>query len=78
MCIRDRCTDVHDEHIQVETLKQMADQDPLTKLYNHRSVRQAIEKILINGQGRHFALILFDLDHFKNANDQHGHLFRCV
>ncbi|PNV62940.1 diguanylate cyclase [Clostridium sp. chh4-2] len=70
-----KCTDVHDEHIQVETLKQMADQDPLTKLYNHRSVRQAIEKILVNGQGRHFALILFDLDHFKNANDQHGHLF---
>lgn len=66
--------DIHEEYLELDALKQMATQDSLTKLHNRRSIQEIIEKAL-PGKHQKFALILFDLDHFKNANDNYGHLF---
>lgn len=68
-------SDIHEERLQLEALKKRAEQDSLTKLYNHMSARELIEKALVQSHGNKYALILFDLDLFKNANDKYGHMF---
>ncbi len=50
--------------------------DDLTRLYNTRYFRVALERELSRaaGSGGTFALLFLDLDRFKQVNDQHGHL----
>ncbi|WP_329791717.1 EAL domain-containing protein [Lentzea sp. DG1S-22] len=56
---------VHDE------LVRMAEQDPLTGLPNRRALTRALERELANnGSG---ALLVLDLDNFKDVNDLRGH-----
>ncbi|MCB6184162.1 EAL domain-containing protein [Leeia sp. TBRC 13508] len=52
-----------------------ATHDPLTQLANRALLAVKIEeaKISARASGKCFALILIDLDHFKNINDIHGH-----
>ena len=62
--------------IRFETATLIADSDDLTGLYNSRflfaHLQREIEK---NAPHRgEFAVLLMDLDGFKQANDQHGHL----
>lgn len=49
--------------------------DPLTGLANHRTFheRLAAEVGSARRRGRALALVLMDLDHFKQVNDRHGH-----
>lgn len=56
-------------------LSQEATIDPLTGAYNRRSLDDDIEKAVSNYQNRKNAvsLVLFDVDHFKQINDQFGH-----
>ena len=65
--------DVHEEQMELDHLKQMARYDSLTGLYNRAYACKAVTHALKSGEK--FALLLFDLDFFKNANDQFGHLF---
>ena len=57
-------------------LNLVARRDSLTGVGNRLALDEAIASLLARGD-RHssasFALILFDVDHFKNYNDQHGH-----
>lgn len=59
-----------------EALRQQATRDALTGLWN----RPAILDILIremdraHREGKPLALVLADIDHFKQINDNHGHL----
>lgn len=56
-------------------LEQIAQEDFLTGLLNRRSFVQQGKRELSNAL-RHrepFALVLFDIDHFKNINDTYGH-----
>jgi diguanylate cyclase (GGDEF)-like protein len=50
--------------------------DGLTQVHNKRYLYEALERELIRGRrhGRHLAVLMFDLDHFKRINDLHGHL----
>ncbi len=50
--------------------------DDLTGLYNHRYLQVAIEQEIRRSQryGLQFSMLFLDLDHFKEINDQHGHL----
>ena len=57
--------DVHEEQLRLDRLKREAKQDSLTGLQNHNAVKKDIAT----------ALVLFDLDNFKEANDRYGHLF---
>lgn len=56
-------------------LEILATTDPLTRLYNRRKFEELLQHELERCQryAGDFALILFDIDHFKLVNDQHGH-----
>lgn len=56
-------------------LATMASTDPLTGLLNRRAFDRHLEALIGRvGSGEPTALVLFDLDHFKQFNDHHGHL----
>jgi diguanylate cyclase (GGDEF)-like protein len=55
--------------------EQMAITDELTGLYNRHFLEKSIDRI-INRSDRYnepVTLVIFDLDHFKNVNDEWGH-----
>ena len=50
--------------------------DPLTGLYNRRGLELGFEPLrqgALHTPPMHFAVVLMDLDHFKELNDGHGH-----
>jgi diguanylate cyclase (GGDEF)-like protein len=53
----------------------LAQTDALTGLANRRRTIDQLEKCLAgcNGQSHSLAVIAFDIDHFKQVNDGHGH-----
>lgn len=57
-----------------EALRAAAIRDPLTGVYNRRYFDEYFS-ILVDGASRSqpLTLCIFDLDHFKEVNDQHGH-----
>jgi len=61
---------------RVQELQFLADHDPLTRLANRRAfVRQLeAETARSHRYGHPFALVLCDLDQFKQLNDRSGHL----
>ncbi len=65
-----------DNSRRVEQMEKQAERDELTGLYNRRGFALQGEKEV--GRARRYqrplALILFDIDHFKNVNDLYGHL----
>ena len=67
--------DIHEDEMKMNSLENMAAHDALTGLLNPRAVRKKIPAVLEQGQGKTYALVLFDLDDFKIANDRFGHLF---
>ncbi len=61
-----------EENAKLQTLTLI---DPLTKIYNTRHFRKTIEKEYHHAC-RHkqaLSLLIFDIDYFKNINDQYGH-----
>ncbi len=59
----------------MERLQQMAYYDPLTGLANRRWFRETAVRALERGRrhGSRVALLLLDLDNFKQVNDHYGH-----
>ncbi len=55
-------------------LRETALRDPLTGLYNRWSIQALPELIPHQGADGETALVLVDIDHFKNVNDNHGHI----
>jgi diguanylate cyclase (GGDEF)-like protein/PAS domain S-box-containing protein len=58
-----------------ERLRHMADHDALTGLFNRRRFEEELERHVAHGRryGMSGALLLLDLDDFKEVNDRHGH-----
>lgn len=58
-----------------QRLEQLAHFDPLTQVWNRYRIEQAIDAELVAAKryGAVFAVLLFDVDHFKQINDTHGH-----
>ncbi len=59
---------------KLEEYKLLADTDQLTQLWNRRAFDKEITRIYNSNRGILFnALILADIDHFKDINDRYGH-----
>jgi diguanylate cyclase (GGDEF)-like protein/PAS domain S-box-containing protein len=58
-----------------ERLRHIADHDALTGLYNRRRFEQELDRHIVHGRryGMDGALLVIDLDRFKQVNDGHGH-----
>ena len=56
---------------QLSQLQQAAQIDVLTGLWNRRAFDEDLDAIDISGTS--FAIVLIDLDGFKEVNDRHGH-----
>jgi diguanylate cyclase (GGDEF)-like protein len=58
-----------------EQLREQANRDPLTGLYNRRYLDSTLERELARCKrsGQPLSLILIDVDHFKRLNDTYGH-----
>ena len=70
-----KAVDIHDTQMKLAALERQASHDPLTGLLNHASAKKRIIERLDEHPDGQFALVIFDLDHFKNANDTYGHIF---
>jgi diguanylate cyclase (GGDEF)-like protein len=67
--------EVEDGRIAQARLEAQASLDPLTGLYNRRHLSVLAEELSAAIARRESAcLVLFDIDHFKEVNDTHGHL----
>jgi diguanylate cyclase (GGDEF)-like protein len=53
-------------------IKNKADIDPLTRLYNRRVFDRELDGLMESGTD--FSMVLYDIDNFKRINDSHGHL----
>jgi diguanylate cyclase len=60
---------------ELEVARTQAIQDPLTELYNRAALADELERVasLAAFLASEPVLLLIDIDHFKQVNDQHGH-----
>lgn len=67
--------DVTRERQTAEQLIYLAERDPLTGLYNRHRFQSELERVVSEAQRRteRCAVIFFDLDEFKEINDNFGH-----
>lgn len=58
-----------------ETLRDQAIHDPLTGLFNRRYMMETLEREILRAAraGTQIGIIMADLDHFKEFNDNYGH-----
>ncbi|MBO6719521.1 MAG: GGDEF domain-containing protein [Rhizobiaceae bacterium] len=72
--IADTSAELEEVKTRLVEYKRLADTDPLTQLANRRAFDRAMAAIYQDQKGKLFnALIVADIDRFKDVNDRHGH-----
>lgn len=67
--------DIDAQKRQELLLRQQAERDPLTGLYNRAAAEKLISKILLEADaGRIYGFLSIDIDEFKTVNDTFGHV----
>lgn len=70
----DKSAELETVKSKLEEYKRLADTDPLTQIWNRRAFDKEIARIYNSNRGILFnALILADIDRFKDINDRFGH-----
>ena len=69
-------TNIDSDKIKVQDLRRAAECDALTGLCNAGTAKKLMEAYLGSASGRHerAAMVIMDIDNFKQVNDRHGHL----
>ncbi len=70
-----KLVDINEETAAMQYLENKADHDSRTGLLNHNAAKKRISQLLGESNRKSYALAMFDLDNFKHANDEYGHLF---
>ena len=67
--------DISERKAHEDALYRSANQDMLTELPNRHWLARSFPAALVQAdrQGRHYPVLLIDLDEFKQVNDTHGH-----
>jgi len=67
---------VEEQQEELEQLQTEAGQDFLTGIANRKVLSERMDELLslARRHGNVFSILMFDIDHFKNVNDTHGHL----
>lgn len=67
--------DISERRAREELLKDQAELDALTKLFNRRAGESKIQQIInsVDKRRNTYAMFMIDLDGFKPVNDQYGH-----
>ncbi|WP_066647937.1 sensor domain-containing diguanylate cyclase [Christensenella timonensis] len=63
------------EKRQEQKMLQLAQTDEMTGLLTKTATQRRIERMLADEPGESFAFFIFDIDHFKQANDLYGHIY---
>lgn len=72
--LNDKTAELESVKSKLEEYKRLADTDPLTHIWNRRAFDKEIARIYNSNKGILFnALILADIDRFKDINDRFGH-----
>ena len=68
--------DITDMTFLIDQLQDLATNDPLTRVLNRRSFLERVDVEMDKSARINLtsALVMFDIDKFKNINDTHGHL----
>ena len=71
-----RIVELQEQLLQArEALRDQASRDPLTDLWNHRTILAILRKEVARASRTHspFAVVMIDIDRFKTINDTYGH-----
>lgn len=72
--LADKSTELESVKSKLEEYKRLANTDPLTQTWNRRAFDRELADIYNSNRGILFkALILADIDRFKDINDRYGH-----
>ena len=70
-----KAVDVHESRVRLQELEDRASTDAMTGLLNRSSAQEQIELRMQDRPEGRYALVFFDVDRFKYANDVFGHMF---
>jgi diguanylate cyclase (GGDEF)-like protein/PAS domain S-box-containing protein len=67
--------DVTQRVLREQKFKELATIDPLTQVANRYQIHNYFDDFIVRAQEKAmpFAILIFDIDHFKEVNDKHGH-----